>query len=115
MPEYKLPVWLYIRAITVSMHTLASPNETSKQDGGLPGGCITQQTTNPLAVLDAKCSTGPSSIPRCFINLLFAKKYVGSCTELPKPVLTIEAPMPRYKPLTPSLRNICRSPSKEFL
>lgn len=42
-------------------------------------------------------------MPKCFTNLLFAKKYVGSWTELPKPVLTIAAPTPRYKPLKPSV------------
>src|SRR5437667_2398968 len=79
-----------------------------------PGGCITQQTTNPLAELLIRCSVGPSSMPRCLINRLLAKKYVGSCTELPKPVRTIAAPTPRYKPLIPSVFWICRSPSNAF-
>lgn len=63
---------------------------------------MTMHTTKPLAVLLAKCSAGPSSIPRCLTNRLLAKKYVGSCTELPKPVLIIAAPTPRYNPLIPS-------------
>ena len=44
----------------------------------IPGGCITQHTTNPLQALLARCSAAPSCMSRCFINLLFAKKYVGS-------------------------------------
>lgn len=61
----------------------------------LPGGCMTQQTTRPLAALLAKCRAGPSPMPRCRTNLLLAKKYVGSCTLLPKPVRTMAAPTPR--------------------
>ena len=81
----------------------------------VPGGCIKQHTTNPLAALLAKCNPGPSFIPACLINLLFAKKYVGSCTLLPNPVRTIAAPTPRYKPLTPSCLVIFVNPSTEFL
>lgn len=76
---------------------------------------MTQQTTKPLHALLARCNAGPSSIPRCFINRRFAKKYVGNCTELPNPVRTIAAETPRYRPFTPSPPWICRSPSKEFL
>lgn len=61
----------------------------------VPGGCITQQTTNPLQALLARCRAGPSSMPKCFVNRRLAKKYVGSCTELPKPVRTMAAPTPR--------------------
>ena len=74
---YRLPVWLYMRDMMVS------------------GGCMTQQTTKPLAVLLAMCRGMPSSMPRCFTSRLFAKKYVGSCTELPKPVRTMAGPTPR--------------------
>lgn len=63
---------------------------------------MTQQTTKPDAVLLAKWSAGPSSMPRCLIKRLFAKKYVGSWTELPNPVRTMAAPTPRYSPPTPS-------------
>lgn len=44
----------------------------------IPGGCITQHTTNPDAVLLAKCKAGPSSIPKCLVKRRLAKKYVGS-------------------------------------
>lgn len=78
------------------------------------GGCMTQHTTNPEHVELNKCKAGPSSIPACFISLLFAKKYVGSCTELPAPVLTMDAPIPRYNPRIPSVLYIFRTPSMEF-
>ena len=84
-PLYKFPVWLYILDITVS------------------GGCITQHTTKPDAVELAMCSGIPSSIPKA-TSLLFAKKYVGSCTLEPKPVRTMAGPMPLYSPLIPSER-----------
>lgn len=74
------------------------------KDSYLPGGCMKQQTTKPLAALLARCKAGPSSIPACRINRLLAKKYVGSWTELPKPVRIIAAPIPRYRPPTPSAR-----------
>lgn len=40
----------------------------------LTGGCMTQQTTNPLADELKRCKGKPSSIPAWRINLLFAKK-----------------------------------------
>lgn len=56
---------------------------------------MTQQTTKPLTVLLARWRAGPSSMPRCRTSLLLAKKYVGSWTELPKPVRIMAAPTPR--------------------
>lgn len=53
-----------------------------------------QQTTKPLTALLVRCSAGPSSMPRCRTSLLLAKKYVGSCTELPTPVRIMAALMP---------------------
>lgn len=94
---YRFPVWLYILLMTVS------------------GGCITQHTTKPLAVLLAKCNGIPSCISNRLVNCRFAKKYVGSCTEDPKPVRTIAGPTPRYSPFMPSAEYICRVPSAAFL
>lgn len=59
-------------------------------------------TTKPLTVLLARCNGAPSSMPRCLTSLLLAKKYVGSCTLLPKPVRIMAAPTPRYRPRMPS-------------
>lgn len=54
-----------------------------------------QHTTKPLTALLARCRAGPSSIPAWRIKRLLAKKYVGSWTELPKPVRIMAAPTPR--------------------
>lgn len=74
-----------------------------------------QQTTKPLTALLVRCSAGPSSIPACLISRRLAKKYVGNCTELPKPVLIIAAPTPRYSPPSPSALKILDIPSIAFL
>lgn len=52
-PLYKFPVWLYIRDMIVSALAVSYrlPHEASVF---IPGGCITQQTTKPLAVLLAR-------------------------------------------------------------
>ena len=56
LPEYKLPVWLYMRAMTVS------------------GGCMKTQTTMPEHVLLIRCSAGPSSMPKKETRRRLARK-----------------------------------------
>ena len=66
-----------------------------------------------------RCLPGatPDPLPYSDGVLIFSlrKKYVGSWTLLPNPVLTIAGPTPLYRPLIPSLRLIFRKPSREFL
>lgn len=72
---------------------------------------MTQQTTNPEAEEDMRCNGVPSLISKFLCSNRFAKKYVGNCTDDPKPVRTMAGPTPLQRPRMPSAPYICLMPS----